>query len=181
MGVFTEQVQGLVSEERIKRQEREELKKEREKKKREQLRKEEIKRQLHFILSSYFTNTKTEDYYKTYINLLKDKNKWQVISEITKKEHEEYYLDTNYISILNKVKSSYIIQYKEYLKEEKDKNKNDLIWQQKAQNILNNTTHLQPKAKKIDKIKLIFIVLLPVISLYYLFKGALYPKRKKRR
>ena len=50
MGVFTEQVQGLVSEERIKRQEREELRKEREKKKQEQLRKEEIKQQLHFIL-----------------------------------------------------------------------------------------------------------------------------------
>lgn len=179
MGVFTEQVQGLVSEERIKRQEREELKKEREKKKREQLRKEEIKQQLHFILSSYFTNAKTEDYHKIYVDLLKDKNKWQVISEITKKEQEEYYLDINYTTTLNKVKSSYMIQYKEYLKEEK--NKNDLIWQQKAQNILNNTTHLQPKAKKLDKTKIIFIVLLPVISLYYLFKGALYPKRKKRR
>lgn len=123
MGVFTEQVQGLVSEEKIKRQEREELRKEREKKKQEQLRKEEIKQQLHFILSSYFTNAKTEDYYKIYIDLLKDKNKWQIINEITKKEQEEYYLDINYMSILNKVKNSYIIQYKEYLKEEKEKEK----------------------------------------------------------
>lgn len=123
MGVFTEQVQGLVSEERIKRQEREELKKEREKKKQEQLRKEEIKQQLHFILSSYFTNAKTEDYYKIYIDLLKDKNKWQVINEITKKEQEEYFLDINYITILNKVKTSYMIQYKEHLKEEKEKEK----------------------------------------------------------
>ena len=57
MGVFTEQVQGLVSEERTKRQEREQ-------KQREKARKEEIKQQLHFILSSYFTNAKTEDYYK---------------------------------------------------------------------------------------------------------------------
>lgn len=136
MGVFTEQVQGLVSEERTKRQEREELKKEREKKKREQLRKEEIKQQLYFILSSYFTNAKKEDYYKTYINLLKDKNKWQVISEITKKEAEEYFLDINYISILNKVKTSYIIQYKEYLKEEKEKQK------QFYRNLLNNISTL---------------------------------------
>ena len=123
MGVFTEQVQGLVSEERTKRQEREELKKEREKKKQEKLRKEEIKQQLHFILSSYFTNAKTEDYYKIYVDLLKDKNKWQVINEITKKEQEEYFLDINYATILNKVKTSYMIQYKEYLKEEREKEK----------------------------------------------------------
>lgn len=165
MGVFTEQVQGLVSEERIKRQEREELKKEREKKKQEQLRKEEIKQQLYFILSSYFTNAKTEDYYKIYIDLLKDKNKWQVISEITKKENEEYYLDINYTTILNKVKNSYIIQYKEYLKEEKEKEKIKLE-EEKAPTTFEVVLSL---------IKcILFIIFIPilffVILFYYLLK-----------
>lgn len=116
MGVFTEQVQGLVSEERTKRQERQQ-------KEQEKQRKEDLKKHLYFILSSYFTEAKTEDYQDIYINLLKDKNKWNVINEITKKENEEYYLDINYTTILNKIKSSYIIQYKEYLKEEKEKEK----------------------------------------------------------
>ena len=98
MGVFTEQVQGLVSEERTKRQERQ-------KKEQEKLRKEELKKQLYYILSSYFTETQIQDYQKTYINLLKDNNKWEIIGNITKKEQEEYYLDINYISILNKVKN----------------------------------------------------------------------------
>ena len=48
MGVFTEQVQGLVSEERAKRQERQ-------KKEQEKQRKEDLKKHLYFILSSYFT------------------------------------------------------------------------------------------------------------------------------
>lgn len=119
MGVFTEQVQGLVSEERTKR-------KEREAKKQDKLRKEELKKQLYYILSSYFTETQTQDYQKTYINLLKDSSKWEIIGNITRKENEEYFLDINYISILNKAKTSYIIQYKEYLKEEKEKEKTKL-------------------------------------------------------
>ena len=116
MGVFTEQVQGLVSEERTKR-------KEREQKQKEKIRKEELKKQLYYMLSSYFTETQTQDYQKTYINLLKDNNKWEIIGNITRKENEEYFLDINYATILNKVKTSYMIQYKEYLKEEKEKEK----------------------------------------------------------
>ena len=165
MGVFTEQVQGLVSEERIKRQEREELKKEREKKKQEQLRKEEIKQQLHFILSSYLTNAKIEDYYKIQVDLLKDKNKWQAISEITKKEQEEYFLDVNYTTILNKVKTSYMIQYKEYLKEEKEKEKIKLE-EEKAPTTFEVVLSL---------IKcILFIIFIPVLFfgllIYYLIK-----------
>ena len=114
MGVFTEQVQGLVSEERTKRQERE-------RKQQEKQRKEDLKKQLYFILSSYFTEANEIEYKNIYLNLLKNGTKWEIINEITKKEAEEYFLDVNYIPILNKVKSSYIIQYKEYLKEEKEK------------------------------------------------------------
>ena len=165
MGVFTEQVQGLVSEERIKRQEREELKKEREKKKQEKLRKEEIKQHLHFILSSYFTNAKTEDYYKIYIDLLKDKNKWQTINEITKKEKEEYYLDINYMSILNKVKNNYIIQYKEYLKEEKEKEK-EIKEEEKAPTTLEVVLSLIKCILFIIFIPILFFVML----FYYLLK-----------
>ena len=171
MGVFTEQVQGLVSEERIKRQEREELKKEREKKKREKLRKEEIKQQLHFILSSYFTNAKTEDYYKIYVDLLKDKNKWQVINEITKKENEEYFLDINYLSILNKIKSGYIIQYKENEKQrkQKEKEKQKEEKEQEAQNLYKFLVF-----KNIIK-NILYIFFIPILLFasifYYLLKN----------
>lgn len=116
MGVFTEQVQGLVSEERTKRQERQ-------RKEQEKQRKEDLKKQLYFILSSYFTEADEMEYKNIYLNLLKNNTKWGIIDEITKKEAEEYYLDINYTTILNKVKTSYMIQYKEYLKEEKEKEK----------------------------------------------------------
>ena len=116
MGVFTEQVQGLVSEERTKRQERE-------RKQREKARKEEIKQQLHFILSSYFTEADEMEYKNIYLNLLKNNTKWEIINEITKKEPEEYYLDINYTTILNKVKNNYMILYKELQKNEKQKQK----------------------------------------------------------
>lgn len=116
MGVFTEQVQGLVSEERTKRQERQ-------RKEQEKQRKEDLKKQLYFILSSYFTEADEMEYKNIYLNLLKNGTKWEIINEITKKEAEEYYLDINYTTILNKVKTSYMIQYKEYLKEEKEKEK----------------------------------------------------------
>lgn len=158
MGVFTEQVQGLVSEERTKR-------KEREQKQKEKLRKEEIKKQLYYMLSSYFTETQTQDYQKIYINLLKDNNKWEIIGNITKKEQEEYFLDINYTTILNKVKTSYMIQYKEYLKEEKEKEKIKLE-EEKAPTTFEVILSL---------IKcLLFIIFIPVLFfgllIYYLIK-----------
>lgn len=113
MGVFTEQVQGLVSEERTKRQERQ-------RKEQEKQRKEDLKKQLYFILSSYFTEADEMEYKNIYLNLLKNGTKWEIISEITNKEPEEYYLDINYITILNKVKSSYIVQYNEKIKQLKE-------------------------------------------------------------
>ena len=158
MGVFTEQVQGLVSEEKTKRQERQ-------KKEQEKLRKEELKKHLYFILSSYFTDAKIEDYQDIYINLLKDKNKWNAINEITKKEQEEYYLDINYTTILNKIKSSYIIQYKEYLKEEKEKEKK-IKEEEKA------PTNLEIILSLIKCVLLIlfFPILFFIMLFYYLLK-----------
>lgn len=116
MGVFTEQVQGLVSEERTKRQERQ-------RKEQEKQRKEDLKKQLYFILSSYFTEADEIEYKNIYLNLLKNDTKWEIIGEITKKAAEEYYLDINYTSILNKVKNNYMILYKELQKNEKQKQK----------------------------------------------------------
>ena len=116
MGVFIEQVQGLVSEERTKRQERQ-------RKEQEKQRKEDFKKQLYFILSSYFTEADEIEYKNIYLNLLKNNTKWEIINEITKKENEEYYLDINYVTILNKVKNSYMILYKELQKNEKEKQK----------------------------------------------------------
>lgn len=158
MGVFTEQVQGLVSEERTKRQERE-------RKQREKLQKENLKKQLYYILSSYFTDEKKENYYNTYIELLKDNTKWEIIGNITKKENEEYYLDINYISILNKVKTSYIIQYKEYLKEEKQKEKIKLE-EEKALTTFNVVLSITKCILFIIFIPILFFIML----FYYLLK-----------
>lgn len=116
MGVFTEQVQGLVSEERTKRQERQ-------RKEKQKARQEELKKYLYFILSSYFTEADEIEYKNIYLNLLKNGTKWEIISEITKKEQEEYFLDINYSTILNKVKNNYMILYRELQKEEKEKEK----------------------------------------------------------
>lgn len=176
MGVFTEQVQGLVSEERTKRQERE-------RKQREKNFLQELEKELYYLFNDAFEQNKDKE--KTYIFLTNFNNKCEILKSITRKikeDRQEYYyylLELKYNVILNRAKQNFLIEYR--YNQKKEKNKNDLIWQQKAQNILNNTMHLQPKAKKIDKTKIIFIVLLPIVSLYYLFKGALYPKRKKRR
>lgn len=158
MGVFTEQVQGLVSEERTKRQERQ-------RKEQEKQRKEDLKKQLYFILSSYFTEADEMKYKNIYLNLLKNSTKWEIINEITKKETEEYYLDINYTTILNKVKTSYMIQYKEYLKEEKEKEKIKLE-EEKAPTTFEVVLSL---------IKcILFIIFIPVLFLglliYYLIK-----------
>lgn len=176
MGVFTEQVQGLVSEERTKRQERE-------RKQREKDFLQELEKELYYLFNDTFEQNKDKE--KTYIFLTNFNNKCEILKTITRKiktdkqEHYYYLLELKYNTILNRAKQNFLIEYK--YNQKQNKNKNDLIWQQKTQNILNNTTHLQPKAKKTDKTKIIFIVLLPIISLYYFLNGALYPKRKKRR
>ena len=176
MGVFTEQVQGLVSEERTKRQEREQ-------KQREKDFLQELEKELYYIFNDTFEQNKDKE--KTYIFLTNFNNKCEILKTITRKiktekqEHYYYLLELKYNIILNRAKQNFLIEYK--YNQKKEKNKNDLMWEQKAQNILNNTTHLQPKAKKLDKTKIIFIVLLPVISLYYFLNGALYPKRKRRK
>ena len=136
MGVFTEQVQGLVSEERTKRQERQ-------RKEQEKQRKEELKKQLYFILSSYFTEADEMEYKNIYLNLLKNGIKWEIISEITKKEQEEYFLDINYATILNKVKNNYLILYRELQKEEKEKEKEEKEKEKQFyKNLLNNISRL---------------------------------------
>lgn len=176
MGVFTEQVQGLVSEERTKRQERE-------RKQREKNFLQELERELYYIFNDTFEQNKNKE--KTYVFLTNFNNKCEILKTITRKikeDKQEYYyylLELKYNTILNRAKQNFLIEYK--YNQKKEKNKNELMWQQKAQNILNNTTHLEPKTKKPDKTKIIFIVLLPIISLYYFLNGALYPKRKKRR
>lgn len=176
MGVFTEQVQGLVGEERTKRQERE-------RKQQEKDFLQELEKELYYIFNDTFEQNKNKE--KTYVFLTNFNNKCEILKTITRKiktekqEHYYYLLELKYNTILNRAKQNFLIEYK--YNQKQDKNKSNLIWQQKAQNILNNATHLQPKAKKPDKTKITFIILLPIISLYYFLNGALYPKRKKRR
>lgn len=183
MGVFTDQVQGIVSEQKLQRLAKEQ-------KEKEKAKKEELKRQLHNILSSYFTEAETIEYKNIYLDLLKNSTKWEIIEELTHNENEEYYLDTNYLLILNKIKTSYIIQYNE---EQKKIKENTKILQQEEKEKAKQEQRLQKHKKNKNKIPstieviiemikcTCFILFIPIMFLgmifYYLIKGT--GKRKK--
>lgn len=177
MGVFTEQVQGIVSEAKLKRLKQEQ-------KEKEKAKQEKLKRQLYNILSSYFTEAETIDYKNIYLNLLKNSTKWEIIEELTHNENEEYYLDTNYLSILNKIKTSYIIQYNE---EQKKLKENIKILQQEEKEKIKQEKRLQKHKKNKNKIPstteviiemikcTCLILFIPIVFFgmifYYLLKG----------
>ena len=117
MGVFTEQVQGLVSEAQIKRKKQEE--KEQEKKYLQKL-----EEKLHYIFVDTFMENK--DAKKTYIYLTTYNAKCEILRAVTKnikKDKQErfyYLLDLKYNKILNNVKQNFLIQYNEEQKNKKE-------------------------------------------------------------
>lgn len=183
MGTFTDQVQGLVSEEKFKRQER----KLEQAQKKEQ---EEAERDLYYILENAFTrnwnaknnfNTKKDIYF--YYSQHETKNK--IIEKITKNTDVQYYLDKKYLSILKKIYTP----YKQEEAKEQEKLRQKILYekQQKQQKELKNQQLLdalceipfeKPK-KTIPTSTILFILFLPFWCLYWLFKGLL--KRKINR
>lgn len=135
MGQFIEQVQknnqqqeALVSEAQQRRREREE-------KAKEKKRQEKLKMKLHNVLSGYFCDRDIvmdeREYKNIYLKLLENNEKWGIIQNLARNEKEEYFLDINYLSILNKVKQPFMIQYKEKKKifdqEQKERDKQTKI------------------------------------------------------
>ena len=118
MGVFTEQVQGLVSEERTKRQERE-------RKQREKDCLQELEKELYYIFNDTFEQNKDKE--KTYVFLTNFNNKCEILKTITRKikeDKQEYYyylLELKYNVILNRAKQNFLIEYKYNQKKEKNK------------------------------------------------------------
>lgn len=118
MGVFTEQVQGLVSEAQIKRKKQEEAKQEK-----QYLQK--LEKDLYYaFIDAFMENTNAK---KTYIFLTEYDTKCEILRGITrntkieKQEHYFYLLDLKYNRILNNVKQNFLIKQTEKEKEQKRK------------------------------------------------------------
>lgn len=118
MGVFTEQVQGLVSEAQIKRRQKEE-------KEAEKRYLQELEQKLYYtFIDAFMENTSAK---KTYIFLTQYEQKCEILRAMTKntriekQEHFFYLLDLKYNRILNNVKQNFLIKEKEEEKEQKRK------------------------------------------------------------
>lgn len=123
MGVFTEQVQRLATEQEIIRREREEK---RELKKKQ----EEAEKDLYYKIENIFACTtftrknifKKFDNKKSIYNFLREYDtKNYLIEKTTKNVDVQYFLDKKYLSILKKIYTPYKEQEKEREKEEKEK------------------------------------------------------------
>lgn len=130
MGQFTEQVQGILSEQQIKRKEREQRQKEI---KQNKIIQENIK-QLDFLLyqkfETYFRNLK--NYKKAYLHFLapdiKDEMIYKILETFKDEEEKTYakyasHLELNYYKILNKARTPYMINYTEIMKRQKEAEK----------------------------------------------------------
>ena len=206
MGTFTNQVQGLVSEEKQKRTEREQAKR----RKRDV---DHLKFQLKLSFETAFETLtifgrdkkyKCNDVNDVYLHLLKSNIRDDVIYKVIAKQSwddEELVraIDNVYMSILTKAYFPYkqtqtITQSKEreqakkqkQLEQQRKEIKKKEIQKQKEQqrnyepyrNILDNGEHLQPKEEKSNKSKKIFFVI--IYSLICFFKYILYPPNQKK-
>lgn len=138
MGVFTEQVQRLATEQEI-------LRKEREEKRIFKKKQEEAQRNLYYKIENIFSCTtftrknifkKFENKKSIYNFLIEYDTKNYLIEQITKNVDIQYYLDKRYFSIVKKIYTPYKEQEKEKEKEEKEKQK------QFYRNLLNNISRL---------------------------------------
>lgn len=138
MGVFTEQVQRLATEQETLRREREEIRKLKKKQ-------EEAEKDLYYIIENIFTRTtftrknifrKFENKKSIYNFLTEYETKNYLIERITKNVDVQYFLDKKYLSMIKKAYTPYKEQEKEKEKEEKEKQK------QYYRNLLNNISRL---------------------------------------
>ena len=138
MGVFTEQVQRLATEQETLRREREERRKLKKKQ-------EEAEKDLYYIIENIFTRTtftrknifrKFENKKSIYNFLTEYETKNYLIERITKNVDIQYFLDKKYLSIAKKIYAPYKELETEKEKEEKEKQK------QFYKNLLNNISRL---------------------------------------
>ena len=193
MGVFTEQVQGLVSEAKIKRekQERKELLREK---------REEAERDLYYKLENLFTcnsfirknvvkNFETKKDIYNFLLLLPVKSK--LLQEVTKDIDIQYYLDRKYLTILKRVYTPYKEQEAEEEKELKEAAKREKEQQKQFERIIKEQQKQEKEKLKQEKksknvptnfeviceiIKcILFIIFIPVLFfgmlIFYLIKG----------
>ena len=138
MGVFTEQVQRLATEQETLRRERQEKRELRKKQ-------EEAEKDLYYKIENIFTCTtftrknifkKFENKKSIYNFLTEYKTKNYLIERITKNVDIQYFLDKKYLYIVKKIYLPYKEKEKEKEKEEKEKQK------QFYKNLLNNISKL---------------------------------------
>ena len=116
MGVFTEQVQGLVSEAQIKRKKQEE-------KRQEQEYLQKLEQKLYYSFIDIFMENINPK--KTYIFLKEYDTKCEILRGITREtriEKQDYFfylLDLKYNKILNNVKQNFLTKYNEQEKQNK--------------------------------------------------------------
>ena len=138
MGVFTEQVQRLATEQETLRKEREERRKLKKKQ-------EEAEKDLYYKIENIFTCTTftRKNIFKKFKNkkdiynfLIEYDTKNYLMERITKNVDVQYFLDKKYLSIVKKIYSPYKEKEKEEEEEEKEKQK------QFYKNLLNNISRL---------------------------------------
>lgn len=138
MGIFTEQVQRLATEQETLRKEREERRKLKKKQ-------EEAEKDLYYKIENIFSCTtftrknifkKFENKKSIYNFLTEYDTKNYLMERITKNVDVQYFLDKKYLSIVKKIYLPYKEQEKEKEKEEKEKQK------QFYKNLLNNISRL---------------------------------------
>lgn len=174
MATFTNQVQGLVSEQkqaRIERQEKQRIKE----------RQEELKKQLYYTLQGYFTyeELKPSQYQKQYLKLTSILNKSEIIDNITRNQDEVYYLDLQYNNILNKVYNEFkgVYTMQKQLEKEQEKARKEAEKNNKKQQTLKDKL-LKNKSEKmwfniLRVILFIFLVILKILIIIFLMPLAI--------
>lgn len=201
MGTFTNQVQGLVSEEKQKRCERQQ----------EKINKKNIEYAKNMLKSYFLTAFETNSIYdknkniyynfnnakETYLKLLNINIKDNIIYSIIKKDYWENIellqaIDNLYISQLKKVYQPYKEIYMEQQRQEKEiikklyNQKKEIQRQQQEKQkhkydyLLNNGEELEPVKRK-NKTWLIYGLGIPILAASCFIRNTIKPKRGKRR
>lgn len=182
MGVFTEQVQRIATEQEIIRREREEK---RELKKKQ----EEAEKDLFYKIENIFTCStftrknifkKFENKKSIYNFLIEYETKNYLIEKTTKNVDVQYFLDKKYLSIVKKIYTPYKEQEAEQQKEEKEKQKEEkektkqeqrLQKHKKNKNKIPSTTEVIIEMIKCTCLILFIPIVFFGMIFYYLLKG----------
>lgn len=153
MGQFIDTQQGLLSEAKQKRLEREQ-------RKREKQREQELERQLFYYLDSFFNleDISISEYKNQYIKLCHTINRAEIINELTRNPDEVYYLEKKYNSILNNIYRAYKPIY-----ENNKQAKREQLKQEQKQKITIKSQQKQNNNKNLSKTAIILITIFSVI------------------